>query len=81
MITNNELFLNNDIQYKIKHVYETAIHEHASGHLYCTTSGIKRIAKIIGRNYDIMGKEKRANLRSDIISGYQAGYFKINNDY
>ncbi len=66
---------------EIKEVYKTQISEHASGRLFCTNYGLKKIALILGLNYELMGNQKRKSFRNDVISGFQMGVFRKTSDY
>jgi hypothetical protein len=77
----NEEILKDDVQIEIIKVWDRQVNEAVSGRLFCTTHGKRKIAKIIGLDYDTMGKDRRRLFSSDIIGGYQMGVFKKNSDY
>lgn len=68
-------------QFEIRKIWETCIHEGVTGRLYCTNLGLNKIAKIIGKDYSIMGKEKKKHFRMDVVSSYQMGFFKQYGEY
>lgn len=73
--------ISDEMQDKIKSIWDISVDEGVSGRLFCTNSGLIKIAKVLGIDYKIMGKEKRRNFRSDVICGYQSGFFKKYHNY
>jgi len=76
-----DIINNEEVQGKIRFLWEKHIHEGVSGALYCTNSGLKQIANVIGMDYELMGKEKRKHFRLDVIGGYQMGVFRKQFEY
>ncbi len=73
--------ITDEMRDSIKEIWNTCIHEGVSGRLFCTNNGLIRIAKVLGMDYKIMGKDKKRNFRADVISGYQMGVFQKRQDY
>lgn len=78
---NKQKMITEEKQLEIAKVLNKHVNEGVSGRLYCTDSGLKQIAKILDKDYSIMGKEKRKAFRQDVINSYQMGFFKQYGEY
>lgn len=73
--------IDNELNDKIMAIISERIEEGVSGRLFLPTAYTKKVAKLLGLDYDTMGKYKRAYLRQEIVSAAQMGHIKIHSPH